>query len=79
MINIDQSNIEKLFRIFPTSVDTTLLIGWFYHRRILNNGTVAIDQAIATSEPGPCLLVGTISLINLYVNLKTGSNWSTGE
>ena len=51
MSNIDQSNGEKAFRIFPTSVDTTLLIGWLYHGRITNNGTAAIAQAIATGKP----------------------------
>ena len=53
MRNLDQSNGEKDFQIFPTSVDTTLLIGWFYLGRIPNNGTATKAQAIATSEPGP--------------------------
>ena len=38
MQNIDQSNGEKAFRIFPTSFNITLLIGWFYPGRIPNNG-----------------------------------------
>ena len=50
MRNIDQSNGENAFRIFPTSFDTKLLIGWFYRWRIPNNGSTAI----ATSEQGPC-------------------------
>ena len=34
MRNIDLSNVEKAFRISPTSFNITLLIGWFYPGRI---------------------------------------------
>ena len=44
MINIDQSNGEKAFRISPNSFNITLLIGWFYPRRIPNNGTAVRHQ-----------------------------------
>ena len=44
MRNIDQSNGEKAFRVFPTSFNITLLIGWFYPGRIPNNGTAVRHQ-----------------------------------
>ena len=53
MRDIDQSNSKKAFRIFPTSFDKNLLIGWFYRRRIPSNGTAALAQAIATSQLDP--------------------------
>ena len=70
MRNIDQSNGEKAFRIFPTSVDTTLLIGWFYHGRIPNNGTAAIAQAIATSEPGHRIRGNNTPELSLFAKLR---------
>ena len=39
MRNIDQSNGQKVFRISSTSLNITLLIGWFYPGRIPNKGT----------------------------------------
>ena len=44
MRNIDQLNGEKAFRIFPTSFNIPLLIGWFYPGRIPNNGTTVRHQ-----------------------------------
>ena len=44
MRNIDQSNGEKAFRIFPTSFNITLLIGWLYPGRIPNDGTAVGHQ-----------------------------------
>ena len=46
--NIDQSNGEKAFRISPTncfiSYNITLMIGWFYPGRKLNDGTAVRHQ-----------------------------------
>ena len=44
MRNIDQSNGEKAFRISLTSFNITLLMSWFYPRRIPNNGRAVRHQ-----------------------------------
>ena len=46
---------RRLFGFFPTGFDNTLLIGCFYRKKISNNGTAAISEAVATNNRGPGL------------------------